>query len=445
MTCETKCEGEQKTCDQVEVDIPKKHDINDDKFEKFPWDKPPIDRFNFVKIVLFMLGTICLLPMTFFITANEYWMYKFRNTSLEYDDPNNRTYLQINFASLQAIAAVYPMTIMNFIAAFVGHKIRLKTRVIGFLVSITLVLAAHTMMVKVNTDDWQLMFFLFTMLSQVVISVVMGIGGIGCMTVATFFPPEYTKMYLLGHGLAGILTAIMRLISIAASPSTIDAGFIYFCTGTGLIGTGSLLFYLATRTPFFRYYIHATKQETKKKINSLGKIFQILKIIWKVVLLNIITMVFPVMAVANLVVSEYKGSGNTWGDSYFVTIASYLTPAVCDIIGKGLSNRFDRNYPSWILAIIILIKTAVFGPMIFFSNALPRVHTSVIFGRDWEYILIMAVHAFAGSYIGNNIMLKLIRLVPKDKMDLTMSVNMMSMGVVAAATTPLGVFVVSLL
>ncbi|XP_060524627.1 equilibrative nucleoside transporter 3-like isoform X2 [Cylas formicarius] len=410
------------------------------KFDKFPWENEPRDRFYFVQVVLFLLGTVSLLPMTFFTTATEYWMYKFRNTSLDADDPDHRTYLQANFASLQMFAVVYPMVITNFIAVFIGHKVKPKIRVIAFLCSICMVLATHTAFVKIDTDDWQVSFFIITMACQVFIS-----GGIGCVTLASYFPPHYTKTFLMGQGLGTLVTAVLRLISVTAAPSALGGGFIFFITGTVIMVLAQIMFIIATRSSFFRYYANATKEETKKKINSIRDIFKALKLIWKVVVLNSTLLLFPANAITNLVVSEEYDSETVWSKTYFVTVATYLIPAVCDIAGRALSNKFDKDFSWSFLFIAVTVRTSIIIPTIFFSNARPRNHTDVIFNHDWEYILIMAFHQCSLGFFMNAITLKNIRLVPKDKLDLSFSVSMLFLGGMAAITSPLGIILVSLL
>ncbi|XP_060530168.1 equilibrative nucleoside transporter 3-like isoform X2 [Cylas formicarius] len=401
-------------------------DVGEEK--KVPWEAEPKDRFYFVGVVLFILGTVNTLPGSFLANANEYWMYKLRNTSLDHDDPNNRPFLQKNFATFQSFAIILPMIVMYFIAAFVGHKIRPKTKALIFLCPIILIFFVHTLLVNVNTDG-----------------VVTGIGAVGCLTLASSFPSNYTKCFLVGQGLAGIFTSVIRIISIASAPSTVDAAFIYFVTGTVTMAIGTVLFVMASKTPFFRYHLRDIDAETKRKVNSIGAILRAVQQFWKVLLLNVIGIIFPIASIVNLVVSEYKGTGNTWGDWYFVTVATFLIPAICEITGKLLATLIDKDYPWWFLYIGILIKSLLLGPMIFFSNAQPRSHTPVVFKHDWQYIIIMILNSLWGAYLGNVLMLKLIRLIPKDKLDLLISVDLLFAGLVAIATAPLGLIIVAML
>ncbi|XP_060530174.1 equilibrative nucleoside transporter 3-like [Cylas formicarius] len=403
------------------------------------------DKFYFVLITLFFLGTVSVLPLTFFTTANEYWMYKFRNTTFDHDDPNNRTFLQKNFATLQAFAVLAPMVFVYILSIFVGHTVKAQTRVIIFLVPVVLVLSFQTVLVKIDTDDYQLTFFLMTSISLVVISVAMSIGSVGCITLATCFPTNYVKCFLVSQGLAGIFTSTIRIMSIISSSSVIDAGFIYFVVGSTTMGLACVLFVVASQTAFFRHYMRAAKPQVTKKINSFKDIFRIFNIIYLIIGLNVILAIFPVLSIANLVVSEFKDTDNVWGDKYFVTVATYFIPAVCDIVGRLTSNIFDRDFSIWFLYVLSTVRTAILSPMLFFSNALPRTRTPVIFGNDWEYILIMAATYFTQSYFGNVIMLKMIRSVPKDKLDLTFSVNMFFTGTITAVGTLFGIIIVALL
>ncbi|XP_060530173.1 equilibrative nucleoside transporter 1-like [Cylas formicarius] len=427
--------------------------INDKSAEKaespgnseFSDEDEPKDKFCLVVITLFVLGIVTALPGLFIANANEYWMYKLRNTALEKDIPSNRTFIQKNFGTFQSFAVIGPLMIMFLFTTFAGHKIKSQTKAFIFLGPITLTFMAHAIVVHLNTDNWQLAFFLFTFVSLIIISVTTGFGALGCLTLVSSFPINYTKCFLVGQGFSGIFTSVIRIISIASSPSTLDSAFIYFVTGTIIMGVATVLYSLTTITPFYKHYANQTKHESKKKINSIPEISQMIVVIWRILLLTLIMPLFPLGSVANLVVSEYKDTGSTWGDRYFVTIATYLTQAVCDIIGKTLATLIDKDFSWWFLYAATFFKTFVLGLFIFFSNASPRKHTDVIFNHDWEYILIMCIFSICGSYLDNVILLKLIRMVPKNKLELAISVHMFFTAIIDAITAPLGLVVVELL
>lgn len=55
--------------------------------------------------------------------------------------------------------------------ALYGHKFQLHVRMIGSLVVILIFFACNTALIKINTDDWQDLFFDVTILSVVVMNI----------------------------------------------------------------------------------------------------------------------------------------------------------------------------------------------------------------------------------------------------------------------------------
>ncbi|XP_074031885.1 uncharacterized protein [Leptinotarsa decemlineata] len=87
----------------------------------------PPDTFLLVHLLFLLLGIMHLLPTTFFVTANDYWMYKFR--SISSNNTNDRSDLQSNFASGSNIASTVPSVVCMVLATVFGYKMKLRTRI----------------------------------------------------------------------------------------------------------------------------------------------------------------------------------------------------------------------------------------------------------------------------------------------------------------------------
>ncbi|KAJ8935536.1 hypothetical protein NQ314_012740, partial [Rhamnusium bicolor] len=126
-------------------------------------ENQPTDKFYLVHLIFLLFGIMHLLPISFFVTANDYWMHKFRNTSLETIDPNDRSKLQSNFASGSIIAQSIPTIICMILSTIFGYRIKARRRVIISLFVLTSSFVLSTGFIKINTDSWQTWFFVMTM------------------------------------------------------------------------------------------------------------------------------------------------------------------------------------------------------------------------------------------------------------------------------------------
>lgn len=302
----------------------------------------PKDKFNFVFITFFIVGTISVLPMVFFITANEYWMYKFRTVDSNDTSAENRNYIQANYASYNMIATTSTGIICNFFSTFAAHKIRLTTRAYMSLIFFSCNFVVQTILAKVDTDTWQMGFFGLTMVIQILMAVLMAVAGTGVLTIMSKFPDRYMKMFLFGQGIGGLVSAILRLITITIMTETIPEALLYFSSGCVLMGTGLVMFFFATKTSFFKFYMTSYKEDAKKKVHSVGQIMDTIKLVWPLILLNLFNSVIPIGSITNLVVSEYQNTGSLWGDKYFITVMSFLLSSCSDIVGRGLSSKYDE-------------------------------------------------------------------------------------------------------
>lgn len=71
-----------------------------------------------------LIGISTLMPWNIFITATDYWMYKFRDVNETHTDiPHpNKTELQFFFTSYLSISSNVPFLLMLIVNSFVGQK-----------------------------------------------------------------------------------------------------------------------------------------------------------------------------------------------------------------------------------------------------------------------------------------------------------------------------------
>nr|XP_023022246.1 uncharacterized protein LOC111510559 isoform X3 [Leptinotarsa decemlineata] len=135
---------------------------------KSPPAPPPEDKYYFITIFFLFVGVAGMVPLTFFLTATDYWMFKFRDVSQENYDPNNKTFLQTNFASITSMLTSVPTALTTVIVSVFAHKIDLRLRLLGIMIALSISFISFTILVEVNTDSWQLGFFILTISVTVV-------------------------------------------------------------------------------------------------------------------------------------------------------------------------------------------------------------------------------------------------------------------------------------
>ncbi|KAL1517194.1 hypothetical protein ABEB36_000990 [Hypothenemus hampei] len=406
----------------------------------------PKDRFNYVYITVIVLGLVHFLPITYFSAANEYWMYKFRNASTNTSDPDQRTYLQTNFVALSGTYSSIPTIVVNFFSTFISHKMKAKTRLFSILGLHTFLFGSLCVFVKINTDDWQEVFFGITITTMMLVICTIQIEGVAEYNLITKLPPAYIKGFLLGESVAGIFSSILRLLSIVISSSAVGSALIYFSTGTALLALTLIFTIFLMKNQFFKYYTEGFQEEMKEPIRNISDIFQMIKCIWPILLIGSIMFLIPSPSIYNLVVSEHYGEeGNSWANTYFVTVCTFLVPAIMSVLGRLIFNRVEYEFSLSAIYLITITYQVVFGILLFLSNARPRTHLPVLLKHDWEYALSLALLSFIRGFVDNSIVIKMLKLAPENRTELAVVLNYFSMSVWILLSNPIGLAAVKCL
>lgn len=360
----------------------------------------PRDRFSVVYFIFYLLGLGSLSPWNFFITASEYFKYKFRNTTLpvdcDYLNPKYQTELESMFEGYLTVASTVPNVLFNFFTALLVKRISIKTRMISSM-SITLVMfIATAVLVKVNTDKWQTHFFVITMLTAVIVNSTSAVFGASSLGLASRFPARYMQAVMTGQAMGGIFAAVANIITLAAGTSVVNSGLGFFIAATltsvfSLIGYG-LLYYLN----FSRYYIveigntlgvEVNSEESSGDVvshHSCSYYLSILKLVWSqglcVCIVFFVTLsCFP--AIASSIVSVDKGS-NDWTEKFFSAFVCFLIFNAGDWSGRSIAGSIQiPSYQRPNCLLILCICRVVFIPLLMLCNAQPRTD-AVVFDSD---------------------------------------------------------------
>ncbi|XP_076297363.1 equilibrative nucleoside transporter 1 [Lasioglossum baleicum] len=402
----------------------------DDPTVSVPDEKPflkqhePRDRYNLAYIVFYLLGINTLIPWSFFITADDYWMYKFREISDNSTNHTNythvenlekRTDLQASFTSYLNMASAFPNTFFLIINAFISKRVPLTIRMVGSQCTILLLFIVTTVFVKINTDEWQDKFLAITLTTVVFVNAASAIFGGSLMGIAGRFSPKYITAMQSGQALGGIFTAITEICSLWIGASPILSGLVYFIIGDIILFLSLIAYIILEKAAFFKLHmLEKSSAAVEREYTVTGEVafpqgttisyIRIIKRIWpygvSLFLVFFISLsVYP--AVTVLVESQYKGRGYAWNDIYFVPVVTYLIFSMGDYVGRILAGilQWPRNKPWYVM--FLSLTRAIFVPALMFCNAQPRHHLPVYIKNDLCYILITIVFAVTNGYLCN--------------------------------------------
>ena len=87
---------------------------------------------------------------------------------------------------------------------------------------------------------------------------------------AAKMPPVYSQALMGGNGIAGVIVAVIRIVTYAAMPSdTEKSSMIYFMCSGGVVFLCILCFFILLRMPFTRYYITQNPADSVCPFSSL--------------------------------------------------------------------------------------------------------------------------------------------------------------------------------
>ncbi|KAJ8985307.1 hypothetical protein NQ317_007094 [Molorchus minor] len=396
--------------------------ISTQELEKKTIDEGPSpkDTFYLVHILCLLFGLLHVLPLTFFITANDYWMYKFRDVSSDAVDLNNKTTLQTYFNSGTLIAQSTSMVIFMILSSAFAHLFKIRSRITLTLILVTGIFALFAIMIKINTDTWQTGFFALSLFSLASICGIMMVFNVSTVALVPKFPPKYMNTFLLGQGMTGVFNGCLQIICLAMGTSTETSALFYFGSGTALIFGLLILFVMTKHLAFYQYYIEKSPVETRKKMITKKEVNHVTKNIWvclAIYIIGLITLVITHPSITGLVVSENYGSGYPW-------------------------NWYHHSNGKWWLAFTVLRLVII--PFVYLCNERPRNHLSVWFPHDWQYVIIIGVLSFTHGILFNVIYLSIPNLEP-EKEEAAFLILTTCVGITAGVASPFSLLGVRML
>lgn len=380
-----------------------------------------------------LLGLGTLLPWNFFITAQTYWDYKFRDTSNnETVYSQEQTELQQLYTPMQVCLSQIPNFIFLFINALFSHKLPQRLRLLVSLVLMIVFFSLTTMLTKINTDDWQLGFFVLTMLIIIFINSSGAIFQGVLFGVAGMFPEKYIIAVVSGQALGGVFASGARIISLSVGAQDATSAFIYFFIAVGVMIITLFAFLYMSKTEFYNHYTNCQateKSELVQESNAFSAQMAIFKEIWPFGLsvwgVFAVTLVaFPALCVKIFSTSEDK----IWADVYFQPVITFLLFNVGDYVGRQVAGfiMWPRR-GSRILYVMVVLRL-VFIPLFLLCNHSPVSPIPSTFSHDAWYILFMSLFSLSNGYCSSLCMMYGPKMVSEVKAEVASSMMAAMLG-----------------
>uniref|UniRef100_A0A146LIP6 Equilibrative nucleoside transporter 3 n=3 Tax=Lygus hesperus TaxID=30085 RepID=A0A146LIP6_LYGHE len=421
----------------------------------------PADRYQIGYIIFYILGTVILLPWFFFITAEEYWMYKFRPLSANVTiTENGRSELQASFTSYMTLAATVPSTLFLIINPLINHKISLNIRMHGSLVTMLILFIVTTVFVKVDTDHWQEEFFLVTLGIVILLNIASAILQSAVFGVVGRFPSKYIAGTMRGLALGGIIAATAKIVSLFVGASPAISALAYFIMADAFIVISILAYMFLASTLFFKFHceelprhgsiqyepVHTVEKPSSPIIRDISYT-AILKKIWVhgMSLWYCFVVMFTVYPAVTVLIKSTTVGNPTWTDVYFVPVVTFLLYSVCDYAGRIISAYLTISEKrTWWIVTISLARTG-FIPLIMFCNAQPRQHLPVLFNSDTLYIIIMIAFGLSNGYLANLTFISVPKIVASHEQEVASTMLAAFLGVGIAFGSIISLLIVTLL
>ncbi|XP_046388448.1 equilibrative nucleoside transporter 2 [Ischnura elegans] len=378
--------------------------------------REPSDRYHLAYTVFYLLGMTTLLPWNFFITAEDYWMFKLRDTSANYT-LESKTKLQTEFTAYLSMASTIPNTLFLVISSFIAHKLPLQIRMHGSLVIILVLFVITTALVKVDSDSWQTAFFALTLCTVVILNAASAILQGSLFGVLGKFAPRFITAAVAGQALGGIFAALAEIFSLSLSVPATTSAFIYFVVAIVMLILSIVGYCLLSETLFFKFHMEDKRDLDNLSCDSssiqevvepssrnisyksiMSKIWVYSYSLWMVFFVSLAA--YPAITV--LIVSTSHGkSTSAWNNVYFVPVIGYLLFSTFDYAGRILSGWLIwPREKGWLVALLSTARI-VFIPLLLLCNAQPRNNLPVLIDSDIAYIAIMILFALSNGYLAN--------------------------------------------
>ncbi|XP_014640378.1 PREDICTED: equilibrative nucleoside transporter 3 [Ceratotherium simum simum] len=404
----------------------------------------PEDRFNGTYVIFFSLGIGGLLPWNFFVTAKEYWIFKFSNCSIPAtaEEPKGSDILNY-FESYLSVASTVPSVLCLMANFLLVNRVSVHVRVLASLTVMLAIFVVMTVLVKVDTSSWTYGFFAVTIVCMAILSGAATIFNSSIFGMTGSFPMRNSQALIAGGAMGGTVSAVASLVDLAASSDVTDSALAFFLTADIFLGLCVGLYLLLPRLEYARYYLkpvwpaHVFSGEEQlpqdspnaplvapgSRDSSTPPLRPILKKtaglgFCVIYVLFVTSLIFP--AICTNIESLNKGSGSLWTTKFFVPLTTFLLYNFADLCGRQITAWIQVPGPrSQLLPGLALLRTCLV-PLFVFCNYQPRVHLqTVAFQSDAYPALFTSLLGLSNGYLSTLPLIYGPKIVPRELAEAT--------------------------
>ncbi|KAL1492097.1 hypothetical protein ABEB36_012589 [Hypothenemus hampei] len=373
--------------------------------------------------IFYLLGILTFIPNYFVITANRYWMHKFRFMGERPNNPDDpigpgppkeRNLLQTIFPSSYYIVSQTSLIVFVILTARFSKRLPPPDKRIDAALWCTLVFyIVNLIFCKLTTDTFQIAFFWIVML------IACCLGACGAVILVSLFqmvrkvPAEYYNAILTGQALCGVISALIQILTISLTEAPADGGLIFFGIGTLLVIITIVVYWYSKKNS--QYFIYSVGNEIVNVQTTTFEHRKFLPRIWmkiksttkktKMCVISLLTVVGTTAIVypgyMSLVVAQ-ESTGKTmdpWNEMYFVPVITFLLASLCDLFGRVLAAKFRQPNHQCVILTIAIARIS-FLPLFSLCNAQPRNKVPVLF-YDIPYVMFTIIFSFSNGYLIN--------------------------------------------
>lgn len=398
-----------------------------------------------VIIVFYTLGIVMLLPWNFFINAETYWQYKMRNVSLgeEWDDQNTTlTSLQVSFTPTLVIVSNTFCTIFLIVTSAIVRSVSEKVRMLGSLTLCLLAMVIITALTLVNTDSWQMTFFVVTMIIVALLNICAAVTQGSIYGLSGIFPSTCINSMYSGQAIAGVFSSLARIISLLLGDEPITSGLIFFAIADVFLVFSIIEYIFLTK---MTYYAEMKSDSEKKEVletqpevkSNWASYLVVFKKLWLMGMtyggtLFVTLMIYP----AVVVYITSTSAESPWSEVFFQPTITFLLFNLADWVGRETPRWVPWPGPQgWMLHVVGAARL-IFLPLLMLCHGTNKTFPT-IFNNDAYYIIILFLFAFTNGHIGTLCLIYYPALVEADELEVG--------GAILAAMLGVGMVVGSLL
>lgn len=370
----------------------------------------PADRWNIIYIIFVLQGVGMLLPWNFFITAKDYFTYKFTEND----------YFKDKFENAFALSAMFPGVISLFLNIFLTGKVSRKLRLSVALGIMFLIFVVTTVFVKIDTQDRPKMFFGLTVGSCIILNTAGGIFQGTTFGVAGIVGQRYMQAVMSGQALAGIFAAVADLTTKLANPNNktpVTSALIYFIIASAFIVITAVTCSVLFKFPRMQFHFRRVNRHAERDIaarqtanhkKDVEKVPYVLilkaisdKAVSVMLVFGVTLCCFP--AIISQIESTNKGSGSIWDNELFPTLVCFLIFNIGDWCGRIIAGIIQIVSEKNKFLIVLCLARVVFIPLFLMCNYSPRGGRLLpyVFNHDFYPIIFNILFSVSNGYLGS--------------------------------------------